>query len=99
MSLTMATREGARAIGLEDEIGSIEVGKRADLILIDAAEPWRRTDPYSTIVYASARDGCPDHHRRRRGPGRRFPADRGIRRDSGHREGRSDRPRARANLF
>ena len=47
--LSMATREGARAIGLEDEIGSIEVGKRADLVLVDASGP----DPYSTIVYGS----------------------------------------------
>jgi 5-methylthioadenosine/S-adenosylhomocysteine deaminase len=45
----MATREGARALGLENEIGSIEPGKRADMILVDAQGP----DPYSTIVYAS----------------------------------------------
>ena len=45
----MATREGARALGLEKEIGSVEIGKRADLILVEAQGP----DPYSSIVYAS----------------------------------------------
>jgi 5-methylthioadenosine/S-adenosylhomocysteine deaminase len=51
----MATREGARALGLEREIGSIEPGKRADLIVVDRDRlqlaPDR--DPWSSIVYAA----------------------------------------------
>lgn len=37
--LDLATIEGARAMGVQKEIGSIEVGKRADIILIDARAP------------------------------------------------------------
>jgi 5-methylthioadenosine/S-adenosylhomocysteine deaminase len=53
--LWMATREGARAVHLEDEIGSIEVGKRADLILVDRDRLHLTpdADPWSTIVYAA----------------------------------------------
>jgi cytosine/adenosine deaminase-related metal-dependent hydrolase len=38
----MATLGGARSIGLQDEIGSLEVGKRADIVLHDTDRPeWR----------------------------------------------------------
>jgi 5-methylthioadenosine/S-adenosylhomocysteine deaminase len=51
----MATREGARALAMEAEIGSIEPGKRADLILIDRQSVHQApdSDPWSTIVYAT----------------------------------------------
>jgi 5-methylthioadenosine/S-adenosylhomocysteine deaminase len=53
--LWMATREGARALGQEAEIGSIEVGKRADLILVERDRPHLApdADPWSTLAYAA----------------------------------------------
>jgi 5-methylthioadenosine/S-adenosylhomocysteine deaminase len=54
-ALWMATREGARALGLEQELGSIEAGKRADLILVDRDRPHLApdADPWSTLVYGA----------------------------------------------
>jgi cytosine/adenosine deaminase-related metal-dependent hydrolase len=53
--LWMATRNGARTLQLGREIGSIEVGKRADLIVVDTGRPHLAPsdDPFSTIVYAA----------------------------------------------
>ncbi len=51
----MATREGARALGLDLQIGSVEAGKRADLIVVGLDGPHLAPgpDPYSTLVYAA----------------------------------------------
>jgi 5-methylthioadenosine/S-adenosylhomocysteine deaminase len=51
----MATIGGARAIGLEKHIGSLEVGKQADVIIIDAERPHLSPiyHPESHIVYAA----------------------------------------------
>jgi 5-methylthioadenosine/S-adenosylhomocysteine deaminase len=53
--LAMATREGAAALGMQDEIGSIETGKRADLMLLRRGGVHVAPDvnPYSTVVYAA----------------------------------------------
>jgi 5-methylthioadenosine/S-adenosylhomocysteine deaminase len=53
-SLELATIGGARALGLEKEIGSLENGKRADLIAIaiDGPNAVPMFDVYSQIVYA-----------------------------------------------
>jgi len=54
----MVTTVGARALGLGDVVGSIEVGKRADIILIDLRRPHLLPmfDVYAHLVYAVGRD-------------------------------------------
>lgn len=54
-ALRMATMEGAKALGLDNEIGSIEIGKKADLVLLNLQQlPCSpQPDPVSTIVYSA----------------------------------------------
>lgn len=58
-ALEMATLGGARALGLADEIGSIEVGKKADVVLVQVHRPHNCPghDIYGQIVFScSSRD-------------------------------------------
>jgi 5-methylthioadenosine/S-adenosylhomocysteine deaminase len=53
--LEMATIDGARAVGLEAEIGSIEAGKKADLVVLDYENAFMTPihHPVSAIVYSA----------------------------------------------
>src|SRR5579863_690659 len=53
--LEMATINGARALGLEHEIGSLEVGKKADIVVVDLnrLHTTPSMNPVSTLVYAA----------------------------------------------
>ena len=54
-ALLMATRWAAEAVRMSDKIGSLEIGKYADIILIDFSQPHLNPvyDPYTHIVYSS----------------------------------------------
>jgi 5-methylthioadenosine/S-adenosylhomocysteine deaminase len=58
----MATINGARTLGIEDMVGSIEVGKRADLVVHDGSRPsWHPVhDPAASFVYAAQTSGVRD---------------------------------------
>jgi 5-methylthioadenosine/S-adenosylhomocysteine deaminase len=53
--LEMATLAGARALGMQDQLGSLEAGKLADLIAVDLRQPETQPlyNPISQLVYAS----------------------------------------------
>jgi len=61
-ALRMATLNGARALGLEERIGSIVPGKAADLAAIDLSSIGTQPvyDPVSQLVYSATRDQVTD---------------------------------------
>ena len=54
-ALTMATIEGARSLRMDDEVGSIEPTKQADLVVFDGSSPGMANvhDPFQTVVYCA----------------------------------------------
>jgi 5-methylthioadenosine/S-adenosylhomocysteine deaminase len=53
--VALATREGARVLGLGDRVGTLSPGKQADLIVVDLNQAHLTPlyDPYSHLVYAA----------------------------------------------
>ncbi|WP_079202468.1 TRZ/ATZ family hydrolase [Pseudomonas sp. CC6-YY-74] len=61
-ALRMATLNGARALGLDDQIGSLELGKAADLVVFNLSGLAQQPiyDPVSQLIYTSNRDCVED---------------------------------------
>ena len=59
--LVMATIEGARALGIDDRTGSLEVGKDADIVLLQGTEELAAIhDPYQQVVYGTSPQSVSD---------------------------------------
>lgn len=61
-AIEMATLNGARALGLEDVVGSLEPGKAADLVAVDFDHPRTQPvyDPVSQLVYSACSEQVSD---------------------------------------
>jgi 5-methylthioadenosine/S-adenosylhomocysteine deaminase len=62
-TLELATLGGARALGMEDELGSLQVGKKADLVVVDRSalrmtpiHTGKYDNTVTSIVYSAAAD-------------------------------------------
>jgi 5-methylthioadenosine/S-adenosylhomocysteine deaminase len=54
----MASLNGARALGIDHETGSLRIGKSADIVAVDLSQPETQPvfNPVSQIVYAAGRE-------------------------------------------
>jgi len=61
-ALRMATLNGARALGIDAQVGSLEIGKAADIVAFDLSGLAQQPvyDPVSQLIYATGRD-CVKH--------------------------------------
>jgi len=58
LALRMATLHGARALGIDDQTGSLAVGKFADIVAVDLSQPESQPvfNPVSQLVYTAGRE-------------------------------------------
>jgi cytosine/adenosine deaminase-related metal-dependent hydrolase len=57
--MTMATIEGARALGIDREVGSLEAGKKADIVLLDVDRLWNPlAAPEQDTLYGAIVHSC-----------------------------------------
>jgi len=63
-ALRLATSEGARALGIEHEVGSLEVGKRGDFVIVAVDRPElvaaEGVDPHDLLAFAAGRESVRD---------------------------------------
>jgi 5-methylthioadenosine/S-adenosylhomocysteine deaminase len=56
----MATRDGARALRMDADIGTLEVGKRADVVVIDGSRLAHGGDPATRVLFGGGARGVRD---------------------------------------